>query len=189
MVAHLLAVPAGAHAEVQATAREVVDARDLLGGDDRVALDHQADAAGDPQRGGGGGGRRQRHEQVVGVGVDARQLPARRVGGLAAGGNVGVLREEQRAMPAFLDEPGEGGRVDAVVGGEVADAEIHRGATLPPRRVLGAGRRGYVWQRGRSVHRQRVRRPWPSAAPAADDDDRLRGRAAERGRRSASTSR
>ena len=47
VVEHLLPVPAGAHAELQAPAGEMVDARHLLGGGDRVALDNQADAAAD----------------------------------------------------------------------------------------------------------------------------------------------
>jgi hypothetical protein len=51
VVAQLLAVPAGADAELEAPARQVVDARDLLGGDDRVALGDQADAAADPPAG------------------------------------------------------------------------------------------------------------------------------------------
>ena len=49
VVGHLLAVPARADAELEAAAGQVVDRRDLLGGDDRVALDHQADAAADAQ--------------------------------------------------------------------------------------------------------------------------------------------
>jgi hypothetical protein len=57
VVAHLLAVPAGPHSELQAAPAEAVDGGDLFGGGDRVALDDEADAAAYPQpRGGLGGG-------------------------------------------------------------------------------------------------------------------------------------
>src|ERR1700685_3120632 len=45
-------------------------------GRDRAALDHEADAAADSQRGGRGRRGGQRYEQVVGVDVLARQLAA-----------------------------------------------------------------------------------------------------------------
>ena len=44
VVAHLLAVPAAADAELEAPAGQEVERGDLLGGGDRVALDDQADA-------------------------------------------------------------------------------------------------------------------------------------------------
>ena len=44
VVVHLLEVPAGADAEEEAAAGELVERGDLLGGRDRVALDDQADA-------------------------------------------------------------------------------------------------------------------------------------------------
>ena len=47
VVLHLLAVPTRADAEQEAPARQPVDARDLLRRDDRVALDHEADAGRD----------------------------------------------------------------------------------------------------------------------------------------------
>ncbi len=96
VVAHLLAVPAGADSELEAAAGQVVDARHLLRRDDRVTLDDQADAAAHAQPRRGSSGRRQRHEQVVDVPVLARQL-ASRVWGLAAGRDVGVLGEGSRA--------------------------------------------------------------------------------------------
>ena len=125
VVGHLLAVPAGADAELKAAAGQVVDRRDLLGGDDRVALDHQADAAADAQPGGRQRRRRQRDEQVVGRRVLARDRPATGVRGRALGRDVGVLGEEQRVVAALLDQPSDLTRADAVVGGEVTDSEFH----------------------------------------------------------------
>src|SRR5258706_2483688 len=74
VVAHLLAVPAGADPELEAAAGQVVDARHLLRRDDRVTLDDQADAAAHAQLHRGSSGRRQRHEQVVDVPVLAPPL-------------------------------------------------------------------------------------------------------------------
>ncbi len=125
VVAHLLAVPARADPELEPPAGQMVDRRDLLGSDDRIALDHQADAAADPQRRGrlrrGG----QRDEQVVGVAVLARQLAAARVRALAAGGDVGVLGEEQRLVAVLLDQAGDRPGGDRVGRGEVSDSEFH----------------------------------------------------------------
>jgi len=108
----------------------VVDRRDLFGGHDRVMLDHEADAAADPQarrrhRGGG-----QSHEQVIGVHVFARQLAAACIRRLAAGRDVRVLGEEQRLEAVLLDQARDLPRSGGVMGGEVADAEFH-GFTLP----------------------------------------------------------
>ena len=67
MIAHLGPVPARTHPELQAAAREVVDARDLFRRDDRVTFNNQADAAGDADiagrlRGGGEVGRFERSD-------------------------------------------------------------------------------------------------------------------------------
>ena len=56
VVLHLLLVPAGADPEQEAAAGEAVEARDLLRGHDRVALDDQADPGADQQALGGGRG-------------------------------------------------------------------------------------------------------------------------------------
>jgi hypothetical protein len=69
VVAHLLAVPARADAELEPPVREEVDRRDLLRRGDRVALDDQADAGADPQTLRDGGDRRQRDERVERVPV------------------------------------------------------------------------------------------------------------------------
>ena len=101
-LAHLLAVPAAADAELEAPAGEEVERGDLLGGGDRVALDDQADAGADPQlrRGLRDGG--QRHERVVRVPVLLRQLAAARVRRVAGDRDVRVLGEEQRLEAGVL---------------------------------------------------------------------------------------
>ena len=126
-----------------------VDARHLLGADDRVALDDEADAAAhaQPRRGGGRGGHG--HEQVVGVGVPARQHGAALPRALAGGGDVRVLGEEERAVPVLLDEAGEGGRVDRVMRGEHRDAGVHGGRDYGARRPRGAVVRSAVTSPGR----------------------------------------
>ena len=78
VVAHLLEVPAGADAELEAPAGEVVERRRLVGEHDRVALDDQRDAGADAQALGRGRDRAQRHERVERVRVLARQLGAAR---------------------------------------------------------------------------------------------------------------
>ena len=125
VVAHLLPVPAGADAELQPAAGEVVDARDLLGGDDRVALDDEADAAADPQVRRRGGRRRQRDEQVVGVRVLARQLAAAARRASRGWRGCACARRSRAPRAVLLDEAGDLAGAGRVVGGEVADAGVH----------------------------------------------------------------
>src|SRR6266849_3676749 len=80
VVGHLLGVPAGADAEEEPPARDLVEARDLLGGLDRIALHDEAHARGDPQPDGGRGGGGERHEGIHHVVVLLRQLTALRKG-------------------------------------------------------------------------------------------------------------
>ena len=78
VVFHLLDVPAAADAEHEAAAGELVEAGDLLRGDDRVALRDQADAGAEPQLFRHRGGEGQRDERVVRMGVALRQFAAAR---------------------------------------------------------------------------------------------------------------
>src|SRR4051794_18905501 len=55
VILHLLDVPAGSHAEEEPAAREAIERGDLLRGDDRVALDDEADAGREEYALGGGG--------------------------------------------------------------------------------------------------------------------------------------
>jgi hypothetical protein len=115
VIAHFLAIPTCADAELETATRQVIDRRDLLGRDDRVALDDEADAAANPQARGRLGGRGQRDEQVVGVpvlGWQDRPAGPRR---LAAGGDVRVFGEEQRLVAALLDKAGDLARRQRVV--------------------------------------------------------------------------
>src|SRR5215217_5387926 len=132
VVGHLLAVPAGADPELQPPARQVVDRGDLLGGHDRVALDDEADAGPDPRPRRRLGGRGHGHEQVVGVGVLARELAAPRIGRLPRRRDVRVLGEVDGVVPVLLDELRHVAWPHRVVGREVADAGVH---TAMPTRV------------------------------------------------------
>ncbi len=151
---HLSPVPAGADAELQPAAAEVIDTRDRLRGDDRVPLDHQTDAAGDPEPGGRLSGRGQGHEQVVGAPVLGRQRLTRRLICLGRG-NMRVLSKVQRALAPLLDQAGHGAGPHAVVRGKVADSKVHA-SFLPWRRVRAC--------RDRSCSASRIRRA-PSPRP------------------------
>jgi hypothetical protein len=74
VVFHLLDVPAAADSELEAPARQTVEAGDLLGGDDRVALGNEADADAEAQFLRDRSGERQCDERVVRVGIARRQL-------------------------------------------------------------------------------------------------------------------
>jgi hypothetical protein len=125
VVLHLLTVPAGADAELQPSPGEVVDAGDLLGRGDRVALVHQTDPAAHPQCRRRRGRRRERDEQVVGVGVLAGKLAAARIGSASVGRDMGVLREEQRLVTALFDQPRERPGSDGRGRGENGDTDVH----------------------------------------------------------------
>ena len=83
----LLDVPAGAHAEEEASVGEEVEAGHLLRGDDRIVLDHQADAGAEAEPRRHGRRRRQPDEGVQGVRVLLRQRAASRA--RACGGSPG----------------------------------------------------------------------------------------------------
>src|SRR3989449_104290 len=140
VVGHLLGVPAGADAEEEPSARDLVEARDLLGGLDRIALHDEAHPGGDLQPGGGRGGGRERHEGVHHVVVLPRQLTALWKRRAARQRDVRVLRRPERAEPALLQRPAELGRSHRVVREKDRGAEIHR--LVPPDRrpVLQHGR-------------------------------------------------
>src|SRR5680860_223268 len=95
VVSHLLHVPAGAHAEDEAAAREPVHARRLLGRGDRVALHHQQDARAHSQPLSGRSRGHARHDRIVGPPVLLGQVAAGGVGRFATDGDVGVVGKEQ----------------------------------------------------------------------------------------------
>ena len=168
VVAHLLEVPAGADAEQHPPAGEPVDARHLLRGHDRVALDHQADPGAEPDP----LGRRAAAIRATNGSwvraVLARQLAADRVRGLAAGRDVGVVGEEQRLEGALLDHPRQGRRVDALVGGEVADRELH---APEPTAAVAAGATDDA-ERRQGTAQQRVRAREPEGVAVLGQQDR-----------------
>src|SRR5437867_5243238 len=125
VVGHLLGVPAGADAEEEPSARDLVEARDLLGGLDRIALHDEAHPGGDLQPGGGRGGGRERHEGVHHVVVLLRQLTALWKRRAARQRDMRVLRRPERAEPALLQRPAELGRAHRVVREEDRRAEVH----------------------------------------------------------------
>ena len=107
VVRHLLDVPAGSDPEQEPSAGEHIDRGDLLGGDDRVALDDQADPGGDLQPLGGDCGSAQRYERVERAAVLRGQLSAGGIRGATTRRDMGVLREEQRLKTALLRHPSE----------------------------------------------------------------------------------
>jgi len=157
VVAHLLAIPTGSDTKLKAPAGEMVYGRDLFGGDDRVPLDDQADAAADTKRRCGLSGSRQRDEQVIGVAVFTRQLPAAGPRALAAGRDMRVLGEEQRLVAVLLNQASNGSRSEGVVRREVSDSEIDA-ASLVSRRAL---RRAFSDRSWRSQKGRRAQRATP----------------------------
>ena len=92
VVLHLLGVPAAADAEEEAAAREMIEAGDLLGERDRVALDHQADAGAEPQLRRDRRRHGERDERIVGVPVLLGQVGRRRATGCGGWPGCGCAR-------------------------------------------------------------------------------------------------
>jgi hypothetical protein len=115
VVFHLLDVPAAADAELETPARQLVEAGDLLRGDDRVPLGNEADAGAEPQVFGDSRGKGQRDERVMRVRIALRQFAAARGRRAPADRDVGVLGYEQRLEPALFKRPRQLGDVDAVI--------------------------------------------------------------------------
>jgi len=67
MMLHLFGVPASADAELEAPAREEIEARHLFRQSDGVPLDDQANTRADPEVRGGRGRRHEGHERIEGV--------------------------------------------------------------------------------------------------------------------------
>ena len=151
MIAHLGPVPTRTHAEVQAAAREVVDARDLLRRGDRVTFDDQADAAGDADIAGRLRSGGERDEEVVRAPVLGRQRPPGRAVGLR-GRDVGVLSEIDGAVAALLRYPRHLAGPHAVVGGKVSETKFHT-QDLPGTPAFHHPRHDFL-QRRHDGHRQ-----------------------------------
>ena len=122
---HLLGVPAGANTEVEAPAGDQIEARHHLGGDDGIALGHQADTGAEAERAGHRRGRSEAHEGVEGVRIFRRQHRPAPPGRAAAGGDVRVLGHEEGLEPPLLQRGRELGERDGIVGGEDDGADFH----------------------------------------------------------------
>src|SRR5262245_37241548 len=93
VILHLFGVPSAADAEDDSTVRKPVQRSDLLGGDDRVTLDHEADACGQKESCCGRRGGGKSDKRVVSVPVLTRQVAAAGIRSSAASGNVSVFRK------------------------------------------------------------------------------------------------
>ena len=102
VIFHFLAVPAATDAEDHSSVRKRIEAGDLLGERNDVALDDQADAAADLDLLRRRGGERHRHEQVVVVVVVLRQVAAERIRSGAAHRDMRVVDEEDRLEPTLF---------------------------------------------------------------------------------------
>src|SRR5690606_30399300 len=102
-----------------------VEGGDLLGQQDRVALDDQRDAGADAQPLGDGGGGGQRDEGVERPVVRLRQLSPAGPRRLPLDRDVRVLRQEQRPETALLQGPPQRRRRDPVIGHERRNTEFH----------------------------------------------------------------
>ena len=119
--------PAGADAEQEAPAAEVVQGGDFLGQQDGVALRHQADARTQFERAGDRRGPPQRHKGVHAFVVHLRDDPVRRArpGRLGAGGDGRVFRHPQRLEAVPLASLRQLGNVNGGLGNEHCDANFH----------------------------------------------------------------
>jgi hypothetical protein len=121
--AQLAVVPARADADDHAAARERVQARDRLGGHDRLVLGGEQDRRAERQpfgraRDHGEGDDRVGHPRVR-TPLLVRQLVRTRHR------EVGVLADEQRVEPALLQRAPEVGGVDALAGEVVPETGLH----------------------------------------------------------------
>src|SRR5215471_8725755 len=125
VVLHLLGVPATTDAEQEATVAEHVETGHRLGGGEGVALDDEADAGADLEVLGGGRRGHEGHERIVGALVLLGQRPPSREGAAPAGGDVGVLGDEERLELARLQLARQVVGPDGAISGENADANVH----------------------------------------------------------------
>ena len=126
VVLHLLAVPAAADPEQEATVRDAIEACHFLREGERIALDDERDAGAELQRPGRRGRCREADEGVHHLVVVGRHVAARREGALPRGRDVGVLAHPHRFEAALLERRAELGGVHRVVGGKGRDTYVHR---------------------------------------------------------------
>ena len=125
VVGHLLLVPTCADAEQEAAVGKMVEAGDLFGGLDRVALNYEANAGGNLEVLRREGRGCQRDEGVERMPVVLGQLAAAGPRTLTADRDVGMLGDPQRLESGTLDQGRELGHGDAVIGRKNRDGELH----------------------------------------------------------------
>ena len=140
---HLFAQPARPHAEEEAAAREPVERRDLVRGQERIALGHEAYTRSQAEPAGHSRRRGERGEAVRQLGVRPGQLAVvgERVARRLARGNQRVLGHPERFEAALLAGAREVRDRERAPGREHEDADVHV-ELLTSRRT--------------------ARRPWPS---------------------------
>jgi class 3 adenylate cyclase len=124
MVPHFGPIPPRTHSELQAAAREVVDARNLFRRDDRVTFDDQANAAGDADIASRRRRSGERNKKVVRAPVLGRQRLSGRAVGLRSR-DMSVLSEVDGAVAALFGYPRNLAGPHTVVGGKVSETKFH----------------------------------------------------------------
>src|SRR5262249_55430338 len=125
---------AGTDTEDEPAARDQIDARGLLGGMDRIALNEQGNPGEQFNRRGHRGRRRERDERVERVVVPRRQVATVRIRGLATHRDVAVLGDDERGEPPLFDRASQRYRVNGVVIDESGDPEPHSADATPARK-------------------------------------------------------
>ena len=125
MIFQLLLVPAPADTKINPPARDMIQAGDLLGGNNRVPFGDQADTGAQADVFGHRRRRRQAQEHIHVVGIIRRQVTTKGEAGAAAGRNMGVIGHEQGVQAAFFHRHSQVRRLHGIVRWEHADAEIH----------------------------------------------------------------
>ena len=106
MVFHFLPVPAAADAEIQPTPGDMIQAGHLLSGGDWVALHYQANARAKTNTFCHRSSSRQSQKHIHVVRVVGGQLSTNDEGCLAAGRDMGVIRNKQGVKSPFFHSHG-----------------------------------------------------------------------------------
>src|SRR6266852_580686 len=125
VIGHLLQVPAAAHAEQKASARQVIQRGHLFGGGDRIALDHQAHPRAKAELAGHRGRGGQSQKRVKHVRVLAWELCTAGPRGAPLSRDVRVLWYPQRLESLVFGGAGQVDDRDRVLGWEDKYAKLH----------------------------------------------------------------
>ena len=126
VVGELLDVPADPDAEVEPSARQLVEGGDGLGEREQVVLEGQGDAGADPQVVvAWAAASRLRNGSIIRR-YAGRQLSAGRVGRAPRGRDVGVLADPERRVPVVLQARASSPGADVLGGVHRREAELQR---------------------------------------------------------------